>query len=285
MIPLILLVEDDPNILKYLKMTLEFNGCEVITANHGREGLKVLSELKVCPHLIISDIMMPEMNGYDFFNAVSRNPDCFHVPFIFLSALDSPEDIRLGKMLGVDDYLTKPINEEDLLSIVFGKIKRNQTINEIYPSYQIEKESIPEVHKDLIILVEVHWDDIYGPKLINNYPNDLELNFSLSNVSQQLYDGSIAMYGQDHILNADGFLIPRKNVNVMAYVFFDSYPDDSFRGGRKNYMFSLIASKITYLQSLEIKNVFIKLSSIFKKQGKWDIKEYWSNLYDILKKN
>ncbi|MFX0046685.1 MAG: two-component system response regulator [Candidatus Hermodarchaeota archaeon] len=285
MIPLILLVEDDPNILKYLKMTLEFNGCEVITANHGREGLKVLSELKVCPHLIISDIMMPEMNGYDFFNAVSRNPDCFHVPFIFLSALDSPEDIRLGKMLGVDDYLTKPINEEDLLSIVFGKIKRNQTINEIYSSYQIEKESIPEVHKDLIILVEVHWDDIYGPKLINNYPNDLELNFSLSNVSQQLYDGSIAMYGQDHILNADGFLIPRKNVNVMAYVFFDSYPDDSFRGGRKNYMFSLIASKITYLQSLEIKNVFIKLSSIFKKQGKWDIKEYWSNLYDILKKN
>ncbi|MFX1447838.1 MAG: two-component system response regulator [Promethearchaeota archaeon] len=285
MIPLILLVEDDPNILKYLKMTLEFNGCEVITANHGREGLKVLSELKVCPHLIISDIMMPEMNGYDFFNAVSRNPDCFHVPFIFLSALDSPEDIRLGKMLGVDDYLTKPINEEDLLSIVFGKIKRNQTINEIYSLYQIEKESIPEVHKDLIILVEVHWDDIYGPKLINNYPNDLELNFSLSNVSQQLYDGSIAMYGQDHILNADGFLIPRKNVNVMAYVFFDSYPDDSFRGGRKNYMFSLIASKITYLQSLEIKNVFIKLSSIFKKQGKWDIKEYWSNLYDILKKN
>ena len=284
MIPLILLVEDDPNILKYLKITLEFNGCQVITANHGREGLKVLSELKNSPDLIISDIMMPEMNGYDFFDAVSRNPDYYHVPFIFLSALDSPEDVRLGKMLGVDDYLTKPVNEEDFLAIVFGKIKRNKMINEIYSSYEIEKESIPEERKDLIILVEVQWDDIIGPKVINYFPNDIELDFSLSTVNAQLYDGSIAMYGQDHILNAEGLLIPIKNVNIMAYVFFDSFPDDSYRGGRKNYMFSLIAAKITYFQSLKIKQVFLTLSSIFKKQGKWDIKEFWTKLSDILLK-
>jgi len=284
MIPLILLVEDDPNILKYLKITLEFNGCQVITANHGREGLKVLSELKNSPDLIISDIMMPEMNGYDFFDAVSRNPDYYHVPFIFLSALDSPEDVRLGKMLGVDDYLTKPVNEEDFLAIVFGKIKRNKMINEIYSSYEIEKESIPEERKDLIVLVEVQWDDIIGPKVINYFPNDIELDFSLSTVNAQLYDGSIAMYGQDHILNAEGLLIPIKNVNIMAYVFFDSFPDDSYRGGRKNYMFSLIAAKITYFQSLKIKQVFLTLSSIFKKQGKWDIKEFWTKLSDILLK-
>ncbi|MFW9943015.1 MAG: PleD family two-component system response regulator, partial [Candidatus Thorarchaeota archaeon] len=89
--PLIILVEDDPNILKYLKMTLEFNGCQVITASNGKEGLKALSELKEYPDLIISDIMMPEMNGYDLFDAVSNNPTYCHVPFIFLSALDSPE--------------------------------------------------------------------------------------------------------------------------------------------------------------------------------------------------
>ncbi len=282
--PLILLVEDDPNILKYLKMTLEFNGCQVITANHGREGLKVLLELKNCPDLIISDIMMPEMNGYDFFDAVSRNPYCYHVPFIFLSALDSPEDVRLGKMLGVDDYLTKPINEEDFLAIVFGKIKRNKTINEIYSSYDIEKESIPEERKDLIILAEVQWDDIIGPKLIRYFPNDIELDFSLSTVNEQLFDGSIAMYGQDHILNAEGLLINIKNVNIMAYVFFDSNPDDSYRGGRRNYMFSLIAAKITYFQSLKIKQIFMTLSSTFKKQGKWDIKEFWKKLSDILLK-
>ncbi|GAI02306.1 unnamed protein product, partial [marine sediment metagenome] len=147
-----------------------------------------------------------------------------------------------------------------------------------------EKESIPEERKDLIILVEVQWDDIKGPKLINYFPNDIELDFSLSTVSAQFYDGSIAMYGQDHILNADGLLINRKNINIMAYVFFDSYLDGSYRGGRKNYMFSLIAAKITYFQSLKIKQVFMTLSSIFKKQGKWDIKEFWTMLSDILLK-
>ncbi|MFX1489465.1 MAG: PleD family two-component system response regulator [Promethearchaeota archaeon] len=291
MIPLILLVEDDPNILKYLKMTLELNECKIVSAINGKEGLKVLSELKTCPDLIISDIMMPEMNGYDFFNAVSRNPNYYHVPFLFLSALDSPEDIRFGKMLGVDDYITKPINEKDFLAVVFGKIKRSKTIdtiseklNEIYTSYEIEKATIPEKHKDLMILVEVHWNDIVGPKLIKYFPTDLELDFPLSAVSEQLYDGSIAMYGQDHILNAEGLLINIKNFNIMAYVFFDSYPDDSYRGGRKNYMFSLISSKITYFQSLKIKQIFMNLSSIFKKYGKWDIKEFWMKFSEILVK-
>jgi len=160
----------------------------------------------------------------------------------------------------------------------------SQMINEIYSSYEIEEESIPEVHKDLIILAEVHWDDIIGPNLINYFPNDIELDFSLSTVNAQLYDGSIAMYGQDHILNADGLLIPVKNVNIMAYVFFDSYFDDSYRGDRKNYMFSLIAAKITYFQSLKIKQVFMTLSDIYKKQGKWDIEEFWNKLSDLLLK-
>ena len=85
--PLILIVEDDPNILEYLKITLEYNECQVITAENGKKGLKVLSELEDCPDLIISDIMMPEMDGYSFFDAVSNDPVYYHVPFIFLSAL------------------------------------------------------------------------------------------------------------------------------------------------------------------------------------------------------
>jgi len=289
--PLILVVEDDPNILKYLKITLEFNECQVITAENGKEGLKVLSELKDRPDLIVSDIMMPEMNGYDFFDVVSNNPTYCHVPFIFLSALDSPEDIRLGKMLGADDYLTKPINEDDLLAIVAGKIKRNKLINlinkkinEIFTSYEIEKEYIPEERKNLIILIEVEFDDIEGPKTVNRFPKDIELDFSLKKIGEQLFDGVKAMYGQDTILNAEGLLVPLKNINIMAYVFFDSYLDKSFRGGRKQYMLSLIAPKITFFQSLIIKQVFMELSSIYKKQKIWDIEEFWNKFSDILTK-
>jgi len=160
----------------------------------------------------------------------------------------------------------------------------SQMINEIYSSHEIEKESIPEDRKNLIVLSEVQWDDRRGPKLIKYFPTDIELDFSLSTVNEQLFDGSIAMYGQDHILNAEGLWLNIKNANIMAYAFFDSYLDDSYRGGRKNYMFSLIAAKITYFQSLKIKQVFMILSDIYKKQEKWDIKEFWIKLSDILLK-
>jgi len=290
--PLIILVEDDPNILQYLKLTLEFNDCQVRTAINGKEGLKVLSKLKEYPDLIISDIMMPEMNGYDFFDALSKNPIYCQVPFIFLSALDSPEDVRFGKMLGVDDYLTKPINEDDFLAIVFGKIKRNKTINlinekinEIYSSYEALEELVPKETQDLILLIEVHWDDVIGPTPVNHFPKNTILESSVSSISDQLYDGVKAMYGHDAILSGEGLRLSLKNYNVMAYVFFDSYPDKSYRGGRKDYMFSLIASNITYFQSLKIKQVFIELSSLYKKQKKWDIEKFWNKFSDILTKS
>ena len=289
--PLIIIVEDDPNILKYLKMTLEFNECQVITAENGKEGLKVLSKLRDCPDLIISDIMMPEMNGYDFFDVVSNNPTYYHVPFIFLSALDSPEDIRLGKMLGADDYLTKPINEDDLLATIAGKIKRskntdliNKKINEIYASYESEKKIIYKEQKDLIVLMEVVWDDVIGPKLENYFPKDIELESSIDKIGSQLYDVISSIYGQDYITRAEGLLINVQNFNIMSYVFFDSYLDKSFRGGSKDYMLSLIAPKITYFQSLIIKQVFMELSSLYKKQKIWDIEEFWNKFSDIFTK-
>ena len=291
MIPLILLVEDDPNIVKYIKMTLEYNNCQVISAENGKEGLKVLSEQIECPDLIISDILMPEMDGYDFFNEVSNNPTLCHIPFIFLSALDSAEEIRMGKMLGADDYLTKPINEDDLLAIVAGKVKRsiqnkliNKKLNEIFNLIEIEQEPITEERKDLIILSEVHWDDRIGPDVVNYFPKDIKLDFPITVINEQLWDGIKGMYGQDYIAEAEGILIPVKKFNVMAYAFFDSYPDNSYRGGEKQFMFSLIASKISYFQSLKIKRVFLEISSLYKKQKKWNIEEFFDRFSGILTK-
>ncbi len=290
--PLILLVEDNPNILKYLRDILEFNNAQVLTAKNGKEGLHVLSEQIDCPDLIISDILMPEMNGYDFFNEVSNNPALCHIPFIFLSDLDSAEDIRIGKMLGADDYLTKPVNQDDLIATIFGKIKRNiqkkiviKKFNEIFASDETEKGSIPEEYRDLIILIEVHWDDRIGPKLVNYFPKDIKVDFSLNDIGEQLFDGLKAMYGQDYVVEAEGLLINVKRFNVMAYVFFDSYPDDSYRGGEKQYMFSVISSRITYFQSLKIKEIFIEISSKYKKKEKWEFKEFWNYFLDILSLN
>lgn len=289
MMPIILLVEDNPNILKYLKSILEFNECQVITAENGKEGLKVLSEQTESPDLIISDILMPEMNGYDFFNEISNTPALCHIPFIFLSALDSDEEIRMGKMLGADDYITKPINEDDFLATVFGKIKRNmqnklinKRINEILSSNEIEVNSIPEDRKDLVILIEVHWDDKEGPIVVDRFPKDIKFDIPLRKLGEQLWDGIKGMYGQDYLAEAEGILINVKKFRVMAYAFFDFYPDESYRGGQKDYMFSLIAPRITYFHSLKIKQVLMDASSMYKVKRKWDMKDYWNKCLDIL---
>ncbi|MFX1378878.1 MAG: PleD family two-component system response regulator [Promethearchaeota archaeon] len=288
--PLILIVEDDPSITKDIKRILEFNECQVITAKNGKEALKILSEQKVYPDLIISDIMMPEMNGYTFFNAISNSPTFSHIPFIFISNLDSPEDIRFGKMLGVDDYLTIPINEDDLVATIFGKLKRSKTINiinekisEIYLSNEIETGLISESFKDLIVLIEVSWDDVVGPKLDDYFPRNIKLNIPIEKVSSQLYDAVSSIYGQEYITRAEGLLINVNNFNFMAYVFFDSYPDKSYRGGNKDFMIAVIAPKITYFQSLKVKQIFIELSAIYKEQKSWDKEEFWNKIASIIK--
>ena len=121
----ILIVDDNEDILFHLKVLLEENDYTIKTAVNGKEALKFLSEMKSAPDLIISDIMMPVMDGYEFFSSVSSHPQWNRIPFLFLTAKSTPEDIRLGKLLGVDDYITKPFKREDLLASISGKITRN----------------------------------------------------------------------------------------------------------------------------------------------------------------
>ncbi|MGD2058014.1 MAG: response regulator [Anaerolineales bacterium] len=120
--PLILVVEDDLALLEGVGELLKLSNYQVITATNGLEALALLDEYK--PDLIVSDIMMPEMDGYAFHAAVRERPDMFTVPFIFLTARGEKRDIRKGKASGVDDYITKPFDDEDLLVAVESKLKR-----------------------------------------------------------------------------------------------------------------------------------------------------------------
>ena len=126
--PLILVVEDNLDLLYNLKLLLETNNYNAITAKNGKEAINILSHMEEIPDIIISDILMPEMNGYEFFQAISNNLRWNRIPFLFLSARTTNKDIRFGKLLGADDYLTKPFNEKDLLAILSGKIARNERI-------------------------------------------------------------------------------------------------------------------------------------------------------------
>lgn len=118
----ILVVDDDPTTAELVEATLTKEGLAVTRMPDGLAALKWLEDHQ--PNLIIADIMMPRMNGYQLFERVRRNPDWVWIPFIFLSGRDATEDIRYGKELGADDYLTKPFEPGDLLAAVWGKLAR-----------------------------------------------------------------------------------------------------------------------------------------------------------------
>jgi len=287
---LILIVDDDVDILLNLHITLEFNDYEVISAKNGKEAIKILRELNHLPDLIISDILMPEMNGYELFKSVSENPIWNRIPFIFISGQDTPEDVRFGKMLGIDDYITKPFREEDLLAIVAGKISRkknveliNKKIEKLFSSLKVDASpSISEEKKSQILLLLMFWDDIYGPKLISHFPRNENFPFQIEELGQQLFKGLTTLYGYEDITEAEGILLNIKNIGRDGFIFFDSYPDKTVRGEERRYMIGLVASKINYFESLKAKEIFIEISSKIKKKEDWDFEKFWEKLLKIL---
>lgn len=111
----ILVVEDTPNVLELLAVTLRFKGYEVVTAKNGLEGLEMVE--KSNPAIIISDILMPLMDGYAFIQKLrTSNSASNRVPVIFLSATYvTPEDKDFAMNLGATRFLEKPIETEDFL--------------------------------------------------------------------------------------------------------------------------------------------------------------------------
>jgi CheY-like chemotaxis protein len=110
----LLVVEDVPNVLELLEVTLRFKGYEVVSARNGLEALDILD--KVQPALIITDILMPKMDGYAFVQRLRTNPRTSGIPVIFLSATYvTPEDKKFALSLGATRFLEKPIDTEDFL--------------------------------------------------------------------------------------------------------------------------------------------------------------------------
>ena len=152
----VMIVDDNHEFLEGVELTLEMEGFKVMSAADGQEALKILekavvndqsgiSTLKQLPDIILADIMMPVMDGYEFYDKVQADPSLNTIPFVFLSAKSGEDDVRFGKELGPDDYLTKPCSAEDMLATVRGKIKRveqRRTVNEqIFGSFSDQSKS------------------------------------------------------------------------------------------------------------------------------------------------
>ncbi|MBO2543232.1 response regulator [Salegentibacter sp. BDJ18] len=118
----ILLIEDDVTVRENTAELLELSNYEVVTAPDGKKGVDKAKE--EVPDIIVCDIMMPELDGYDVLTRLSEDSETKGIPFIFLSAKTEHKDVRRGMDLGADDYLTKPFEEEDLLSAIESRLAK-----------------------------------------------------------------------------------------------------------------------------------------------------------------
>jgi CheY-like chemotaxis protein len=293
----ILIVEDNKQILSAGALFLQMNDFKVFTALNGKEALDLLEKLDSVPDLILSDIMMPVMNGYDFYKVIIENPKWSHIPFIFLTAKSDPEDIRFGKLLGVDDYITKPFNEDDLLASIRGKITRSKRTAEItatlarkfhdmkIPPQAAKATNVPPAPESIFVF-SVFWDDTKGPNFTQSQPGIKECPFPLRDIGVQLFDVSSGIFGMMNRWNEpEGALLRVPSINMDAYVYFDSYPSKEMRGGVQAYMLGVIALKIHYLKSSQLKEVCAKYSKGIKSKKPWKITDLWQDCTTLLLQN
>ncbi len=122
----ILVVDDDKNTRLLLKSVLEAEQYSVFTASNGEEALDVMDDEHI--DLVVLDIMMPKMDGYEFTKSLREVQN--NLPILMVSAKQLPEDKRRGFLVGTDDYMTKPIDEEEMLLRIKALLRRAQIVNE-----------------------------------------------------------------------------------------------------------------------------------------------------------
>lgn len=124
----ILLIEDDFQLLENIAEILQASEYDVSIAEDGKTGVALAQ--KLTPDLIICDINMPGLNGFDVLNILSKNPETADIPFIFLTSIDNMDYFNKGMDMGADGYLTKPFARKELIEFVelcFRKEKNKRT--------------------------------------------------------------------------------------------------------------------------------------------------------------
>jgi len=132
----IIVIEDENAVRENLHELLELEGHTAFSASDGRDGIELIRQH--LPDLIICDIQMPKMDGYQVLEALSEDPYTNSIPFIFLTAKTSRSDMRTGMDLGADDYLTKPFTHDEVLEAIASRLKKQSAVAQHYESQMDE---------------------------------------------------------------------------------------------------------------------------------------------------
>jgi response regulator RpfG family c-di-GMP phosphodiesterase len=284
---IVFLIEDDKILVQNLKIFLEMNNFTLLSAFNGREGLNKLSTLEQLPDLIISDILMPEMDGYDFYMKVSEIPEWSRIPFIFLSGKAEPDDVRFGKLLGANDYITKPFKSKELLRRIEETIKKNIEIRKTSKIIELELKEIlkfeePTLKKyrraDFFYIFYLIWNNETGPEINDFFPKNEIPSLNLKELTSQLYSTLIKIYKFEELSETNQFTIRVVRDLVDAYALVEKI---DVKNGEETFMLCAITPNSHYLQSKAIKEVLGKIAVTIKGKKELNIKEFWEQLLEI----
>ncbi len=177
----ILVVEDETNIRETIQDILELVGYNVVTANDGESGF--FKVIKHSPDLIISDLMMPKMDGFELLEAVRSYSKSRFTPFIILSAKSESIEIRSGLRMGADDYLLKPFDQKELLDSVEYRLgHKNELIKSVKDSeVKRMRMDIHDNAQQTIVSLKMNVE-----RLLLSDPGDLDLKKEFSHIKRGL---------------------------------------------------------------------------------------------------
>lgn len=169
----ILIVDDDVNICELLRLYLEKEGYETVVANDGEQAVE--SALKHSPDLILLDIMLPKLDGWQVCREIRKTME---TPIIMITAKGEVFDKILGLELGADDYVTKPFDTKEVVARVKAVLRR---------SNDKTKKQISEVKYDKLRINLTNYELVVDGKSIDTPPKELELIYHLANNPNRVY--------------------------------------------------------------------------------------------------
>lgn len=162
----ILIVDDDLTLRKILQNSLEQRGYQVISVGSGKDALASFSQ--DVPDLVVSDVSMPEIDGFEFCRQLRSQPSGKLIPFIFLSAKGELDDRVQGHMIGADNYLTKPFEMKELLANIEALIERSR-----------------RVHAEIVHLIEQLAYSQVKDTLLNSHAGEIQTNMTPKNIKDK----------------------------------------------------------------------------------------------------
>lgn len=164
----LLVVDDNPDLIDFLRDTLKEKFKQVYTAANGVEALEVVR--KNHPDIVVSDVMMPRMNGYELCKQIKEDIDISHIPVILLTARDDDQSQLHGYKLGADGYLTKPFEEEMLQELIRGRLRNREQTKARYMNAGIlpvpEESTFSQADETFLLkLNKIIMDNLSNPAL------------------------------------------------------------------------------------------------------------------------